>query len=565
MRLVEIELDGDGSRRLGLHPLVTLVADDVVGPGATEAVGEVLAALSAGRVPARSCLLAGPDGLVSAAEYVAARAGSDHTGGAAGPDTVPGQLEDAPGDPEDAEVIHREAADARRAALAALAVARGDTGTDAGGDGDDDEDHGTVVVEIDELLSGLPAGDRAALAAAIATAEIPLSPPDGPVPYPRARGLAEAWRVLLERVEVTETRIRAEVGDPDELADRLEEAREVYHRARAAATRRPISPAEDERLGSLHEIVAGGGRRAALARRGSRRVADAAAELERLLDELGYPTWAAYRMGDGLTVVTPEAVREAERAHRELEALDERWRRFGELVSADPELIELLESLDEAHRQAHELLSAVGDRTVTLDDVTPDALDTVRVDPAEVPVDADDAHSHLEVVLEASGVPATPTATATAGLLEAAREWLEVLRDADAAAGHLLAQRDLPGDGDHETRHRWRAATRRLVELVHTRRRLWEQRHPVVPEPPADLPVLLDARGADPDAVIGRLGAAAGPDRPQLVVVVDGDDGRILDRVRRAVRRDGDAGAVDHVGWALVLGGDEESVAPGRP
>lgn len=393
-------------------------------------------------------------------------------------------------------------------------------------------------------VDGLPAGDRGALAGAIAAVEVALDAGAERVPHPGARALAETWRLLLERVEASQERIRREIGDPDELAEERERAREEFHRARAAATRRPITPAEDERLCALHDTVTGSGGLGGLARRGGRRNGEAAAELERLLAEIGYPTWTAYRMGDGLTQVSPEAVADAERARRHLEEIEAVWERFAALVAADDELVDLLESLDIAQQRAHELLGARDGDLIALDDVTPDALDAVTVERAEVAVELEDARRHLAAVLADAQIPAAPAAGDPAALVAAARDWLEVLRRADAAA---LAASD--------------EEAARLASAVSDAVERWRADH-LGGRAGGVPPVLVDARGRPPAAWEGELGSLVGT--RQVVLVVEGADEELLATVRRIVTTAAGAEAAAGVGWALELHTEPESMASPR-
>lgn len=393
-------------------------------------------------------------------------------------------------------------------------------------------------------VDGLPAGDRGALAGAIAAVEVALDTGAERVAHPGARALAETWRVLLERVGASQERIRREIGDPDELAKKRERAREEFHRARAAATRRPITPAEDERLCALHDTVTGSGGLGGLARRGSRRSGEAAAELDRLLAEIGYPTWTAYRMGDGLTQVSPEAVADAERARRHLEEIEAAWERFAALVAADDELVDLLESLDVAQQRAHELLGGRDGDLIALDDVTPDALDSVTVARTEVAVDLDDARRHLATVLAHAQTPAAPLADDPAALVAAARDWLEVLRLADAAA---FAASD-------EEAAKLAIAVFDLVQR-------WRADHlgGVTGGVP---PVLLDARGDPPTGWDDRLGSLVGG--RQVVLIVEHADEDVLTAVRRVVTAAAGADAAAGVGWALELQTEPESMTSPR-
>ena len=80
-----------------------------------------------------------------------------------------------------------------------------------------------VVSECDDLLAGLAAGDRAALATAIAALNAALS--EGEVPSPDAVALAEVWMSLQSRLEGVQSRLDAANRDTEAIAARLDVAR----------------------------------------------------------------------------------------------------------------------------------------------------------------------------------------------------------------------------------------------------------------------------------------------------------------------------------------------------
>ncbi|NIR40871.1 MAG: hypothetical protein GWN79_03780, partial [Actinobacteria bacterium] len=80
-----------------------------------------------------------------------------------------------------------------------------------------------VLATLEDQEHALPVGDRAAVAAAVATARAVRDSDEAP--SPEAAALAEEWLVLHLRLSALESRLEADDRGPEEPAARLEEAR----------------------------------------------------------------------------------------------------------------------------------------------------------------------------------------------------------------------------------------------------------------------------------------------------------------------------------------------------
>lgn len=181
----------------------------------------------------------------------------------------------------------------------------------------------SLVVELDRQLAGLPSGDRAELASAAATCRLVLA--DGVVADPEAVALAEAWLSLHQRLEGLESRVESTGGGTEAVAARVDAARAAARAAEDAAVPRPISAEEVAQLEGLHErVVAMEGKTGRTMRRGAanRAFDEAQAELTSALGAVGYPSWAAFRMGNGLAPVRPDLLHGYEVARNELDAAE---------------------------------------------------------------------------------------------------------------------------------------------------------------------------------------------------------------------------------------------------
>ncbi|MEQ8841253.1 MAG: hypothetical protein RIB98_09750 [Acidimicrobiales bacterium] len=302
-----------------------------------------------------------------------------------------------------------------------------------------------LVEEFDERLAALPTGDRPALAAAVATARAGLV--TGSVPSPEAMALAQAWSSLHQRLRGLESRVEAAAGGTEAVATRLDEARAAARRAEDAAVPRKVTEQEAAELERLHDEMITAEQKAG---RGVRRSAgrasfeEAADELQQALEPLGYPTWAAFRMGNGLAQVPDEVIAEYEQAQAALEIAETEWTMLMARIEQDSELQDVLTAIDRALEHAVELLGedplASGEGTD--EELVMAALQAHRVDAASVGVARAAGVQHLRDALGTAGAAGHNELTSDIAIVALGDSWIQVLAAADELAVRLLRDRE---------------------------------------------------------------------------------------------------------------------------
>lgn len=301
------------------------------------------------------------------------------------------------------------------------------------------------ITAVDERLSTLPSGDRPALAAAVAIARASLV--TGAVPSPEAVALAQAWSSLHQRLRGLESRMEAAGGGTEAVAERLEVARKAARIAEDAAVPRQISAEETDKLEILHEARLNAEQKAGRSvRRGVNRAAfdEAEQNLQDALEPLGYPTWAAFRMGNGLASVPTEVLAEHERTQTELEAAELEWAMLMARIESDTELQDVLSALDKALEHATEILGSnpTKDDAGSAETVVMEALQGVTVEASTIGVDREAGIAHLREALTAAGAGGHETLTSDAAIVALGDSWTNVLMAADELAIRLLRDRE---------------------------------------------------------------------------------------------------------------------------
>ncbi len=304
-----------------------------------------------------------------------------------------------------------------------------------------------LVAGLDQQLNELPTGDRPILAAAVATARAALS--TGPVPCPEAAALAEAWMSLHQRLVGLESRMEATGGGTEAVAARLAAARSIARAAEDAAVPRSVLEEESVRLEELHDhVLRLDSRTGRSIRRGSARkeFEMAKVELAGALEEIGYPTWAAFRMGNGMASVSDETLTAYETSRAELEAAEIEWAELMVRMERDTELQSVLNAIDRALDRAAALLGFDPHDTESDDpELVSEALRAHRVDSSTVPVKVDDALGHLRAVLTDAGAVGHDDLASDVGLMVLGETWQAVLATADEAAVRVLRDRERAG------------------------------------------------------------------------------------------------------------------------
>jgi len=303
----------------------------------------------------------------------------------------------------------------------------------------------THIEDVDARLARLPSGDRPALAAGVATARAALIA--GPVPSPEAMALAQAWSSLHQRLSGLESRIEAAGGGTEAVAARLEAARASARQAEDGAVPRQVRPDEVAELERLHEIMMDAEQKAGRGvRRGAGRAAfhEAEAALQEALAPLGYPTWSAFRMGNGLASVPTEALVEYDRAQVELEAGELEWAMLMSRLESDTDLQDVLTGIDKALDHATQILGTDPSDGATdgAEAVVAAALEAFTIDSAEVGVSREAGIAHLREALTVAGAVGHESLTSDAAIVALGDSWVSVLMAADDLAVRLLRDRE---------------------------------------------------------------------------------------------------------------------------
>lgn len=289
---------------------------------------------------------------------------------------------------------------------------------------------------VERKLVDLPLGDRVELARCCASLSVAIG--TGDMPLPEAVGLREKLIVLQEKWSDIVAQFRSLGFDQDGATARLESARAAFRTAEQAATPREVTPEEVAEIERLHDIClelqdkAAGGLRRGSARK---RLAEAQAELDRILSEIGHTTWSQFRMGNAMAKVTDEALRAFEVARAELDATELEWAELRAMLETDPALVKIESEMVAANGDAVRLLgrdpggSDLSSRSTRLSK----ALAGVLLDASSSSIDLNEAEQALRELLTACGTWAHTSIRSRRGLLALGESWLGVLRAADPA------------------------------------------------------------------------------------------------------------------------------------
>lgn len=300
-----------------------------------------------------------------------------------------------------------------------------------------------LLAELDAQEENLPLGDRAALTAAVAVAQAARSA--DPVTAPEAAELAEVWLVLHERLARFESRLEAEDRSPDAAATRLEQARAAAAAAEAATVPREITPEEIQHLEDLHEATLKAESRASRGiRKGAGRAGyeAAMAALQEALEPLGYPSWAAFRMGGDRVTVGREVLDAFEQAERELEHAEQEWAQVAARLEEDSEIQSVLGEIDATLTRVTEL---IGSNPLGRNEdprAVADELRSVMTGSSGVGVTNEEAVTRLREALTASGAAGHQELRSDAALVVLGGSWVEVLSAADSARARIERDRE---------------------------------------------------------------------------------------------------------------------------
>ncbi len=232
----------------------------------------------------------------------------------------------------------------------------------------------------------------------------------------RAQALADEFVTVQAQMAAVEAQLEAEGRGPSAAMARLEAARAALRAAEKAMTKPDLSPEDVTELEAAHdEVLEAESKTSGLMKRGAqKRLDDALAKQQEVLDRVGFPTWSAYVMGSGLMAIDPMAEARLEQALFELEAAETNWANVSGMLETDPEYGTLLDRLETILIEARELLD--GDEPDDLEH----ALRELRVPRREV--SAEDLADALAYQLELIGLAfggANPSVQQTVMVAEA--------------------------------------------------------------------------------------------------------------------------------------------------
>ena len=178
------------------------------------------------------------------------------------------------------------------------------------------------------------------------------------VPSPRAQELADRFAALQLEVASLEERMEAEGRGPASVMRRLDESRAALLAAERAAKRADIGPDDEADLAAAHERVLEAERKASglRSRSGQRKLAEALAVQQDILDRIGYPTWSAFVMGARVMGTDPAAQERLDLARQEQADAEQEWAEVSARMEDDPDHHALLDQLEEVEIEAVSLL-----------------------------------------------------------------------------------------------------------------------------------------------------------------------------------------------------------------
>jgi hypothetical protein len=174
------------------------------------------------------------------------------------------------------------------------------------------------------------------------------------VPSERARELADQFVRLQAEVSTLEDSLDARGLGSRSATERLDVARRNLAAAEKAVRKPELTEQDRVELEAAHDEVlefGGKGRRG-----GKKRLEEAMAKEQAILDRVGFPTWSAYVMGSGLMAIDSSAERNLELARTELEEAELHWSNVAAMIEADPVHGELLDKLEAVYLEAFDLL-----------------------------------------------------------------------------------------------------------------------------------------------------------------------------------------------------------------
>jgi hypothetical protein len=204
------------------------------------------------------------------------------------------------------------------------------------------------------------------------------------VPSERANQLADAFVDLQRKVDAFEADLEARGQGTASALHAVEAARTELAEAERAMRKPNLSSDDVVELEAAHEAMLEAESKSSgrLRRGGSKRLDEAVAAQQAILDRVGFPTWSAYVMGAGLLGIDPLAEERLEQARFRLEQAEAHWAEVAAMIEADDNHRALLDQLEAVYLEAFDLLGGDDDQA----DLE-NALRSLRVPKGEVSQD----------------------------------------------------------------------------------------------------------------------------------------------------------------------------------
>lgn len=174
----------------------------------------------------------------------------------------------------------------------------------------------------------------------------------------RAAQLADEFASLQGQVEAFEQRLEAEGRGTAGALQRLDSARTELAQAERGMQKPNLSADDVTELETAHEAVLDAEAKMSGMRKkgGQKRLDDALAVEQAVLDRVGFPTWSSYVMGAGLLAIDPVAEQRLERARAEFATAESHWATVAADIESNPEHRALLDRLEDVYLEAFDLL-----------------------------------------------------------------------------------------------------------------------------------------------------------------------------------------------------------------
>ncbi|MBI2703722.1 MAG: hypothetical protein HYX32_00310 [Actinobacteria bacterium] len=178
------------------------------------------------------------------------------------------------------------------------------------------------------------------------------------VPSDRAHELADEVIDLERKVAELEKDLDKRGLASGLALKQLEIARNELANAEKAMRKPELTADDISALEAAHEEVLEAETKAsgAFKRGGQKRLEQALARQQEILDHIGFPTWSAYVMGAGLLAIDHAAEQRLDKARLDMDAAENHWASVCAEIESNPEHRQLLDRLEDVYLEAFDLL-----------------------------------------------------------------------------------------------------------------------------------------------------------------------------------------------------------------